>query len=322
MLNLKSKEMKKLFVFAIAAVAMTVACQKNQDVNLGAENEGDLVEMRFNSNLVTVETKGVESLVGQDLFVYGLSDKATDPRQFINVPASVDGEGKMSLDKTYFYGPNRTYTFYGYCLNGATADGTAYNVATSLTITGANDVLLAAAEGSFSATTARAGTHPELEFGHALSRFTFAVANLGNTDMKLSGISVSTPLEGTITFTGTQGVAAGATDGTITLGVSEMTLTAQPSATDPVFAAVEGVEALVFPGSSYTINVTLTQDDADSRTLAVPVPNPTSVEAGFQYAINLKVYSLEEIVISATLKGWEDGQDITVDTSDLEEEGE
>ena len=314
--------MKKLFVFAIAAVAMTVACQKLQDVNLGTENEGDLVEMRFNSNLVTVETKGIESLEGQELFVYGLSDKATDPRQFINVPASVDGEGVMSLDKTYFYGPNRTYTFYGYCLNGATADGTAYDVATPLTINGANDVLLAAAEGSFSATTARAGNHPELVFGHALSRFTFAVANLGNTDMKLSGISVSTPLEGTIVFTGpAQAVAAGTTNGTITLGVSEMDLAPQTTAVaNPTFAAVQGVEALVFPRSNYTVNVTLTQGDAEPRTLPVPVPNPTSVEAGYQYVINLKVYSLETIVISATLKGWEDGQDITVDTSDLEEE--
>lgn len=308
--------MKKLFVFAIAAVAMTVACQKNQDVNLGTENEGDLVEIRLNSNLVTVETKGIESLEGQELFVYGRSDN--NKRQVLNAPATVDAAGNMTLDKTYFYDPKGNYSFYGYCLHGALADGSVYDAPTALTIDGSNDVLLAVAEGTFSAATARNDVHPHLVFAHVLSKFTFAVANVGNTDMTLSDITIDTPLAGTITLTGAQGVAAGTEEGNIDLAVSATDLAAQTGAADPTFTALDGVEALVFPASTYTLNVKLTQEGLDN-TRVIPVTVTDDIVGGTQYTFNIKLYSLEKIEITASLKGWGDPVVLDYDTSDLEE---
>ena len=318
--------MKKLFVFAIAAVAMTVACQKLQDVNLGTENEGDLVEMRFNSNLVTVSTKSVSSLdAANPLYVYGLSSNGK--RQVINAEATVTGN-TLTLAQSAFYDSKGTYSFYGYYLDGANVTGdlaAEYASALPISITGANDVLLATAtgNGTYSAAEARNGNHPELVFEHKLSKFTFSVVNLGNSTMELTDITVETPLSGTVTLTGAQtlDVDAQAAAGTIDLNVNPMTLASQASEVAPVYEEVASVEALVFPNSTYTLKIKLSQtgETGNVVTRTLPVTVTESIAAGFQYTFKIKLYSLEEIKITASLKDWEDAT-VEIDTSDIEEE--
>ena len=335
---LNQNKMKKIFAFAIAAATMAVGCQKIQSLVNPNDNqpvgEEELVEIKFSSNVVAVETKvGSLDEVAQ-VNVYGLNEAtSTNKREVIDVPATVSGTEEpftLTLTESAFYHSSATYSFYGYYLDGATITGdtkTDYASALPITITGSNDVLLAAGDnnGNYSAAAARLGTHPNLIFHHKLAKFTFTVANLGTSTLSLEDIVVVTPLRGNITLTGTQTLTvddtADAQD--VDLTVSQMELDAQPAATvtDPTFETVIGAEALVFPNSKYTIKFKLSQTSKggtlDERT--IPVTVTEAIQPGYAYNFEVKLYSLEEIQITATLINWEPDT-IEVDTENMEEE--
>lgn len=330
--------MKKIFAFAIAAVALTVGCQKAQNpVNPETPvDENELVEIKFNTNIAVVETKSsVETLNGLTVQVYGINDtKPASTRQFYNLDATAADNAADGFDLTlsttqYYDGNNNNYSFYGYYLDEATlgADddlGVAPYTAT-VTITGQEDILLATTDnaGPFNGAAARQGTNPNLAFKHALSQFKFSAINLGSEEIKLSGIKVNTANTGTMTVLPTQSLVAGTDLVDINLVMDELTLVSKSSITDPQKTDYDAVAkssvqstVMVFPGSSYDLYFTLTQGTDMSRTLKVTVGD--TIESGYAYEFQVKLYSLEKIEITATLADWEDKQ-ISIDTDSAEE---
>ena len=110
-----------------------------------------------------------------------------------------------------------------------------------------------------------------------------------------------------------------------------------------------GHALMVAPGEAeYEMTLTLTQDfnvpnapddpEGGSTTLTLPIKIPSATNAGVpdftadetaqpgsSYAVNIKVYGMEEVKVEASLTGWNDGGSIEVDTNvgaDTEEEPE
>ena len=195
----------------------------------------------------------------------------------------------------------------------------------TVTITGQEDILLATTDnaGPFNGAAARQGTNPNLAFKHALSQFKFSAINLGSEEIKLSGIKVNTANTGTMTVLPTQSLVAGTDLVDINLVMDELTLVSKSSITDPQKTDYDAVAkssvqstVMVFPGSSYDLYFTLTQGTDMSRTLKVTVGD--TIESGYAYEFQVKLYSLEKIEITATLADWEDKQ-ISIDTDSAEE---
>ena len=322
--------MKKIFIYALAAATMAVGCQKLQ--GLGNDNtpvdENDLVEIQFSAASATVVTKAaVDTLAGLDLYVYGLNQDHAGKREINGAKATWSADAPyLTLDGgPYYYNNNDdNYHFYGYHLGDLTPQISADYTA-SVTINGENDILLAATTSKkvgdvtyeYTARNARTNNvYPHLVFEHALSQFTFAAANLGNSDMTLSGIVVKTPLTGTVTVAGA-GQAAVATGNPVDLTIKmDSSEDLEPSSAPVTYTSV-GTPVMVFPGSSYEFFITVEQPNL-SRTLKVTLPEGSTVEAGKSYAININLYSLEEIKISAELKDW-DYESFTVDTEEADE---
>ena len=318
--------MKKIFAFAIAAVALTVGCQKIQSlVNPDNDqvNENDPVEIKFNTNLAIVETKIVDDLNGLTLKVFGIND--TDPnsaRQFKDIDANAStNEGKYSLDLTggpyYYDGNTDKYSFYGYYLDGATlSDG-------NVTIDGHNDILLAAAteNGSYCGSEARNGKDPELVFTHALSQLKFAAINLGTDAITLTSITVKSSQVGTMTVgSDQQNVAGGSDEYDFSVDISEgVTLASKATVVSPGDEdyTPAGSELILFPGASYELSFTLTQGEDIERTLKVTVTD--EIKAGNAYKFNVKFYSLEKIEITASLIGWGEDVIVEVEPEDVDE---
>jgi len=157
--------MKKIFAFAIAAVTMTVGCQKiqelvNPDRNQTSFDDNEPVEITFNTNVANVATKaaiaGENTLEGKTVYVYGFNN-STDQQEFYNEKATVGtltaGKMGLTMGNTHFYnGTTDRYSFYGYYVDDACLDTdgnvidpvpseTDYTLA--VTIDGSQDLLLA-----------------------------------------------------------------------------------------------------------------------------------------------------------------------------------
>lgn len=311
--------MKKLFIFALAAATMAVSCQKLQ--GLGNDNtpvdDTTPVEIKFGAS-AEVETKAaVSSLEGLALKVYALN--TTSGKRQIEGADAEFANPYLTLDGgPYFYNNNTdVYNFYGYYLGGLETEvGTGY--VAEVTITGEQDILLAKAESdgetSYTATAARNDTHPNLHFEHALAQFTFNAVNLGSTNLTLSAIKVRTQTVADVTVAGAgQGVAPKGTTADVAVAMAAKEITPGSEADvdeDGNFPSVNATPVMVYAGSTYDFYFTLTQGSVE-RTLKVALTG--AVEAGNSYAINIKLYSLEEIKISATLAEWE-SKSYTVDT--------
>lgn len=137
--------MKKIFAFAIAAVTMTVGCQKFQDIlkpNNEPVDDGNPVEIKFSTNVATVEVKGVGAFdklnTNQDLYIYGIATKKSDASTKVvienkkaNIGAPADDDGtwvapsatgalKFPNNAAYFYsGTKDVHAFYGYYVDDA-----------------------------------------------------------------------------------------------------------------------------------------------------------------------------------------------------------
>lgn len=209
--------MKKIFLFAIAAVGMTVGCQKFQEIfNPGEEQIDDStpVKVVLGTNVAaTATTKAaldnIEGLytAGKPIYVYGLRVNATD---LAEEDSYLLGSKDAALDITLtastnpyttstYYGAatEDVYNFYGYYLGAATPGTVAVSgaaITVPFTINGQDDLLLAktdktkdliAASSSenvtpsriYSAYSARRGVKPNLVFEHQLTQFTFKLEN-------------------------------------------------------------------------------------------------------------------------------------------------
>mgnify|MGYP003295179938 CR=1 FL=1 len=329
--------MKKFFLFAASAVALTVSCQKLQElVNPGTEPVDDTnpVEIKFTTNVATVETKaGTGALdalsANQTLYIYGLNRTNPAKRPIINAPAqaivaasaaSVDVQwldASLEVDPTiaYFYnGTNDMYDFYGYYVGDAAGANPApdeTNYTLDVTIDGQHDILLAKAEGdavaeTYSAKTARAGVKPNLAFEHQLSQFIFKVRNHGNSEIVLTDVDINTLTKGTLTVAETTrgGTSQGlepvpSTNGDLSLPMTTgENLPAKPNAsTESAWVDLDG-SVMVFPEQAkYDIKLTLTQNG---------VTGAREVTVPFTYASGIKAgsaYTLSITVYSLTEAG-------------------
>ena len=258
--------MKKIFAFAIAAVTMTVGCQKiqelvNPDRNQTQIENDDPVEIQFTTNLVNadIETRAAVTELTSDhqLYIYGINN-TSQKSEIINVPAIVsenvpeteDGSTSkgLTLDKAYFYnGTLDRYSFYGYYVDNAVTGTPAPNdnFELDVTITGQQDILHAKAESDlnepatgnvWSAQSARKNSHPNLKFEHQLSQFSFEVRNQGVADVTLKGLSLNTVNKGTFTVAargnGNVGLVPSSETGELTLTMSDLNLPKKPSDDD------------------------------------------------------------------------------------------
>ena len=366
--------MKKFFAFAIATVALTVGCQKIQElVKPGTEPVDDTnpVEIQFTTNVVNVETKANGAVTefgdAHTLYIYGLNADTEGVKEITNEPAkstakAADGVATSVTwadpTKTFFYnGTVDKYDFYGYYIDDAvkTAEPTKDNAYTfDVTITGQQDLLLAkadkaadfaagtytgiTADDAYSAKTARAGLKPNLKFEHQLSQFTFSVRNHGNTELTLKAVSLEAVCEGTMVVAGNQSLTAKTTKKYLDLPMTDLNLVKK----DDIPAGEDGFKNLdgsimAFPAKTYTAKFYMTQTgmgEGAVRAVTVPVTITNSADVltalgvdaandpgalkGYAYNLQVTVYSLADIQITASLAKWTPGAVQILDTEDKE----
>ena len=269
-----------------------------------------------------------------------------------NVAESSDGtpSGDLELDKAYFYnGTIDRYSFYGYYVDNA-VDGTPAPDAEyklDVTITGQQDILHAVAESDltdpptgdvWSAQSARAHRNPNLKFEHQLSQFSFEVRNQGVAEITLKGLSLNTVNKGSFTVAARQNGTVGLVASTepadkddLTLPMDDLELPKKPADNDNTYLKVgtidEGVTTqtniMVFPGVDYTLKMTVYQSGM-LRTITWPLKlEQTTVAkstvAGESYNVQITIYSLNEIAITASLVAWNSVVVDPIDTEDIPE---
>jgi len=207
--------MKRFFFLAIAAVGMTVACQKQEISNAPADpmDDGTPVPVVFGTNVSSsVTTKAaLDAWTGnEDLVIYGFKTGAdlsvTDATNAaygylvngVKVDSPASGTtGEVTIPDT-FYGKEDSYDFYGYYAAGVDGPATveADKITVPITITGSEDILVAKADKAkdiakaketytgtiddsrvYSAYSARRNVKPNLVFEHQLVRFDFELVN-------------------------------------------------------------------------------------------------------------------------------------------------
>ena len=205
---------------------------------------------------------------------------------------------------------------------------------------GANEV---DAADCYSAYAARRGVHPNLPFKHRLSRFTFEIkpGTESAKDVEVTGISIMANSKGFLGVVGENkdAVIALPTDevsnplAALALkeraeGSQECTDLTPVSLADATVGDADGIKAgesiMVIPGeTSYQVIIeTRMKEGSDIKENPDPIvktlelSDKSAFEAGKSYNIVVTVYSPEEIVITATLTAWEDGEEISVGQDD------
>lgn len=392
--------MKKLYVYvALAAMGVMAACSKNDNVDPQG-NGGNTVIDDNSPVAVELGVKGIDLDVNvsskaqgsvdawdasQTLYVYAID---RSDAQFANTPlidnisASSPATGAQNnvlnlvqpasageYAGEYFYFQGSTvYDFYGYYVDDAvegtpTPSRTDGTITLPITITGAQDIMLAKAdpavdieastdpnkgqvtsETAYSAFAARRGIQPTLEFQHQLARFTFNIVpgSASGDLVTVTAIELQSNTTGTLQIApaveaGQPTILSQATPAYLSLAnetsgannlpydVPEYTGADQ----DPIKV---GESLMVMPGqTSYNLRVSMTQDGNGDTDLPVnaletviaaanvdtnddgTVDGVATFEAGKTYEITIKVYGMEKIEVSATLKAWEDGGSVVID---------
>lgn len=202
-------------------------------------------------------------------------------------------------------------------------------------------------ETAYSAFAARRGVQPTLEFQHQLARFTFNIVP-GSASGDLVTV---TAIELQSNTTGTLQIAPAVEVGQPTIlnqaTLAYLSLANEAEGTQgannlpynvPEYTGADqealkvGESLMVMPGqTSYNLRVSMTQDgnvDTDLPVNALEtviaatnvdtnndgtVDGVATFEAGKTYEITIKVYGMERIEVSATLKAWEDGGSVVID---------
>lgn len=356
--------MKKLFFLATVALGMTAACQK-PDVKVEEPEIDDNapVEVKFGVNaptLTVTKTKAaVEAWDDTEIYIYSgvVTTDQTSGTRTLNFTTPLIDNRKATVatnqtvsfpnddttNETYYYDVNTVYDFYGYYVDNATLTSdnegnTVTNNGTSLTaqvtITGSQDIMLAAtnieedvtevsttvnSSRIYSAYAARRGVQPTLEFKHMLSRFIFMVKKgNSNSDSKtvfVSSISVKAPTTGTLTIAPTQSFETTDSDNPITASIKVNDTNSNWHT--PQDQATEACDDLfLFPGDkTIPLVVKLMAEGETDETKAYEMPidltpdmfDVTEFEKGKKYTLTLTVYNLEQVKVEATVATWEDG---------------
>ena len=232
--------MKKFFLFATAAVALTVGCQKQELTNVDPLDNGELVPLTLGTNVsataaVTPDTKAaLENLNSAQLYFYGFEQGAeldVEASYILGKPTQTGAYAPTPLTnnetriKTGEYYADANYDFYGYHIGEAALGTVVYadqKITIPVTITGQEDLLMAKtdkvkdidASGSndvplnrvYSAFSARRNVVPQLVFEHQLTQFTFEIVNGSNlpddVELKIDTIAVLSKTKGELYIDG------------------------------------------------------------------------------------------------------------------------
>lgn len=190
----------------------------------------------------------------------------------------------------------------------------------------------------YSAYAARRGVNPRLTFKHLLSRFVFqAVAAepdaAGVDGIHITAIEVEAPSTGVMTVAALDANALGVAfdqDNVVPMNLKSRTV----NATDNSFTMNDALdivdlteadytrlgESLLLPAGAteYTANIHYVQYKngeaiRDTYTAPIVLKDNKAFEAGYQYKVNITVYGFKEIVLTADLEAWKEGEDIPFD---------
>lgn len=340
--------MKKIFLFAIAAVALTVGCQKSQITapEVDPLDDGTPVPVVFGTNVATVSTKAAvdgTAFSGQTLHIYGVNDAATDwnnSESFLTNmnPATVEvSDNEITIDNAY-YGVNKeTYSFFGYHVGDATTNATKTNatLSVSVTIDGDDDILIGKADKAtdvassgltvadlYSAKSARKDVKPNLTFNHELVRFDFMIKNgttlNGEETITIDKIAVKSVATGTLKFPEaslTPEVTPKTSDGKVDeTQLATFDLVPESLAFD-ASTAVDAVESagniMVMPGlEAYPLALTVTSNGQVATSNLAIQGNFTK---GYKYEVTVVVYGLEAVILSVKLVDWQTGDPVVID---------
>lgn len=340
--------MKKFFAFAIAAVTMTVGCQKFQDLinpNDKPVDDGAPVPVMIGTNVATVSTKAavndLAGLNGQNIYVYGINneDKSLLVNNYaIGTPTLTDNSVKVEGQDVTYGIAGETYSFYGYYAGTALLEDTeaSYSegvITVPVTIDGTQDLMIGLTDKAadlakqtepvvladlYGAKSARRGVKPNLVFEHMLVRFDFEFdgSSIEPTDalITVQSVSVATKTKGNLVIThgaetpGELVPDAEAEAGTVSLGNATTPLAKYGTGAEG-YTYDEDITLMVMPQTSYEVKLMLQQGTAEAKpqTLPLAMSGNNQFKAGKKYAVRIKVYGMEAVIVDVTVKEWGEG---------------
>lgn len=354
--------MKKYLFIATAAITVLAGCNKfsftpDQGDGTIIDTDTTPVEVKIGAKTADVDVKtkaAVDEWNGTGIKVIAYTKSTTDltGTLFINEGATVAADGKVTLATTPKYYGEDVYKFYGYHTGIApepSQEIAAGTITVPITITGQEDVMLAAADPRedvknsddpalnitnyanyvYGATAARRDVQPNLVFEHQLTRFEFKVIDGSTTasGVTVTGISInSVKNEGTLTVasldeaTTPRALVAGTAEGTLSTGTVDIDVPISTGTPEKVG------DIMMFPGAGKDdMNADSVNDGyiftmtTETGEISVPVKyvgTDDEFKKGVKYAVLIKVYSPEEVEVTATLVPW-DVEDVTVDPDEI-----
>lgn len=339
--------MKKFFAFAIAAVTMTVGCQKFQDLinpNDKPVDDGAPVPVVFGTNIATVATKAAINETAfptnEKIYVYGLDNADYSSTEKLLLNNLEITSPNPSNETNAFYGVDgEKYSFYGYYVGTALTPEAEVSysegvITVPVTINGTQDLMIGLTDKAkdlgttpglteadlYSAKSARKEVHPNLVFEHMLVRFDFEFDGSSilpsDATVTVESVSVTTNTTGNLVIShGNETPGALNTTGEATpLKIGDANAPLVKFGENAAEMADGAGTIMVMPkdaeaDQSYAIALSLKQGEADavSQNLTLTMPEGKSFEAGKKYAVKIKVYGMEAVIVDVTVKEWGEG---------------
>lgn len=189
----------------------------------------------------------------------------------------------------------------------------------------------------YSAYSARRSVQPRFTFEHLLSRFVFQAEAAekdaaGANGIQITQIVVKAPSVGIMTVAALDEEDLGVVFGTEPADSADMVLTDRGDAMEIKVlewdsVAVKGIparmgESMLLPagGTEYVAHISYKQQKPDGTLIndvyvaPITLKNNAAFQAGTQYKVTVKVYDFKNIVLTADLQTWKEGEDIPVDS--------
>ena len=355
--------MKKLFFFAIAALGMTVACQKEIKVENPDIDDNAPVQVQFNVSAPSITVTKTKAAVendwnNQDIYIYGYSDIAKADEYLIsNQKASVAAGGNVTFadSKVFYYDIEAVYDFYGYYIDALTATpaltASKDSLVAEITIDGTQDVMLAKTDHNadmakatspvnssriYSAYAARRGVDPTLNFEHMLARFEFNVKKGESVNDPLpvyvQSITVKSQEKGKLTIASADKQNFEGKGEKVDLSSTIITTDQNPYFVPTDSYQKAGEDLMIFPTTESDPNVDMLITLVPKENLngnakpeyKMPVTlKPSMFKEGAKtfdkaqkYVVNIIVYGLEEVSVTASLAEWGNGGEDEYDPDD------
>jgi len=326
--------MKKLFFFAIVALGMTAACQK-PDAPVDETNEP--VAIQFGMNAPTISVTKTKAAVEEwtantgNIHVVGYNYHTNELLWVETGQPEVTGAtATIGFATPLYYLGTIAYDFRAYYLGvdkpaGITDDALSLNI--PVEISGEEDVMAGVTNRTtdaanatstvqphqlYSAFAARRDVHPSLSFSHMLTRINVTVqypddrADEQNLQVALQNLTVKSNTTGTLALAGnTPSITLDGGEKQLPINISGSNygeIMIQPNLTEITFTYDLIATALQQTGQTITLKAS-----------SIDGEDKTAFQAGKEYNVTIKVYDLEEIVVSATVSEWGEGGNVLYD---------